>query len=316
MSSNRNLRENQYTKGLARFFKLKSLRKAIKAIGLRRRAVALCDFFISGQHILQVAIFAVAVSALIYSRQVGSLAAVTKVKAAFGATSWLKVAESAMDKAGPVLAPLCLTAITTLAAMIPFVPTQPLFIMAGLFFGPAYGAALGLCAAVCAAVVSASASRARGYRQFSDDLAQQTRTGAPARRSIAAQLKKVNRAVRGDGDALAQASKVSLMRLLPHAPFTVTNYLLGLTQVPIRAIAAGTAFGMAPWVVFYAIVGADSRALFASGASLSSVVAAAAATGAARAASLFTSTELGLVALCAALLLLRPAAPASPFVAC
>ena len=174
MSSNRNLRENQYSKGLERFFKLRNLRKAIKAIGIRRRAVAVFDFLISGQHILQVAIFAAAVSALVYARQAGPIATATKVKAAFGATSWLNVAESAISKAGPVLAPLCLTAITTLAAIIPFVPTQPLFIMAGLFFGPTYGAALGLCAAVCAAAVSASASRARGYRQISDDLAQQT----------------------------------------------------------------------------------------------------------------------------------------------
>jgi sulfoquinovosyltransferase len=314
MSSNRNLRENQYSKGLERFFKLRNLRKAIKAIGIRRRAVAVFDFLISGQHILQVAIFAAAVSALVYARQAGPIATATKVKAAFGATSWLNVAESAISKAGPVLAPLCLTAITTLAAIIPFVPTQPLFIMAGLFFGPAYGAALGLCAAVCAAAISASASRARGYRQISDDLAQQTGIGAPARRSIAAQLKKVNRAVSGDGDALVQASKVSLMRLLPHAPFTVTNYLLGLTQVPIRAIVAGTAFGMAPWVVFYAIVGADSRALLASGASLANVVSAVVDAGAAHIPSLLTSTELGLVALCATLLLLRPAAPASPLV--
>ena len=68
---------------------------------------------------------------------------------------------------------------------------------------------------------------------------------------------------------------------------------------------------MAPWVVFYAIVGADSRALLASGASLASVVSAVVAAGAAHVPSLLTSTELGLVALCATLLLLRPAAPAS-----
>ena len=105
MSSNRNLRENQYSKGLARFFKLRNLRKAIKAIGIRRRTVAVFDFLISGQHILQVAIFAAAVSALVYARQAGPIAAATKVKAAFGATSWLNVAESAISKAGPVLAP-------------------------------------------------------------------------------------------------------------------------------------------------------------------------------------------------------------------
>ena len=52
------------------------------------------------------------------------------------------------------------------------------------------------------------------------------------------------------------------------------------------------------------------NALVASGASLSAVVRDAISTGAARIPSLLTSTELGIVVLCATLLLLRPAAPA------
>ena len=311
MSSNRNLRDNQYTKGLERFFKLQRLRKVIEAIGVRQRMARAVDFLISGQHVLQMCLFAAALGALVVARQAGPVTAASKVKAAFVASSWLNAAEAAIKEAGPLLSPLFLTAITTLAAIIPFVPTQPLFIMAGLFFGPAYGAAIGLCAAVCAAGISASASRARGYRQISDDVAA-AGAGAAARRSIRAQLRKVNRAVSGDGDALNQAAKVAVMRLLPHAPFTVTNYLLGLTQVPVRAIIAGTLLGMTPWVAFYAIVGANSRTLLASGASLADVVNKVYATGAARIPDLLTSTELGLVILCAVLLLLRPAAPAEP----
>jgi len=181
--------------------------------------------------------------------------------------------------------------------------------MAGLFFGSTYGAALGLLAAVSATVLAAFGSRARGYRQFSDDVAQRV-GGAPARRSVRAQLQKVNRAVSGQGNPVVQATKVAVLRLLPHAPFTITNYFLGFTRVSMCAIACGTAVGMAPWVAFYAMVGANARALVASGATLSAVVGDAISTGAARIPSLLTSTELTIVVLCAALLLLRPAAPA------
>ena len=309
MSSNRNLRNNQYSKGLARFFKLQSLRAAIKAIAVRRRTAAALDFIITGQHMLQIALFGVALSTLVFARQAGPMVTATKVKAAFGAASWLNAAEAAITEAGPTLAPIIFTAITTVAAVIPFVPTQPLFIMAGLFFGSTYGAALGLLAVVSATILAAFGSRTRGYRQFSDDVAQRV-GGAPARRSVRAQLQKVNRAVSGQGSPVVQAAKVAVLRLLPHAPFTVTNYFLGLTRVSMRAIACGTVLGMAPWVAFYAIVGANARALVASGASLSAVVRDAISTGAARIPSLLTSTELGIVVLCATLLLLRPAAPA------
>jgi hypothetical protein len=67
---------------------------------------------------------------------------------------------------------------------------------------------------------------------------------------------------------------------------------------------------MAPWVSFYAFVGASSKSLLAAGASLSDVARSVAV--AARVPDYLTSTELGLVVLCTALLLLRPASPAEP----
>ena len=309
MSSNRNLRDNQYRKGLARFFRLQRLAEVTKAIGVRRRVAKFFDLFVSGQYIMQVAAFAAAVGALVLARQPGSVAAATKVTTAFGGSSWLQAGEAALTQAGPTFAPVLLTAITTLAAVVPFVPTQPLFVMAGLFFGPAYGAAIGLAAASLAAAVAASATRKRGYRNVSDAVAQ-SGGGAPARRSISAQLKKVNRAVSGQGNVASQAAKVTLLRLLPHAPFTLTNYLLGLTRVSVPAITLGTLLGMAPWVSFYAFVGASSKSLLAAGASLSDVARSLAV--AARVPDYLTSTELGLVVLCTALLLLRPASPAEP----
>ena len=171
------------TQGLGEIFKLQSLGLCyIKAIAVRRRTAAALDFIITGQHMLQIALFGVALSTLVFARQAGPMVTATKVKAAFGAASWLN-AEAAITEAGPTLAPIIFTAITTVAAVIPFVPTQPLFIMAGLFFGSTYGAALGLLAVVSATILAAFGSRTRGYRQFSDDVAQRV-GGAPARRSV------------------------------------------------------------------------------------------------------------------------------------
>jgi sulfoquinovosyltransferase len=311
MSSNRNLRDNQYSKGLARFFKLQRLAKVSKAIGIRRRLASSFDFLVSGQYVIQVIVFVAAVSALILSRNAASgVVTASKVKVAFGAIPWLQAIETAITHAGPVLAPIVLTTITTAAALIPFVPTQPLFVMAGLFYGPTYGAIIGLVAATLATAGSAYISRTIGYRQFSDAAAQ-TGVGAPARRSIRSELNKVNRAVSGQGEASAQAVKVALMRLLPHAPFTLTNYLLGLTRVSIPAMCIGTVVGMAPWVIFYALVGAHSaRSLLANGTFFTDI--ARAVTLGARVPDILTSTECGMVLLCAALLLLRPASPAAP----
>ena len=311
MSSNQKLRETQYDKALARFFRLQSLQKVSKAIGVRRRIAKALDVLVSGQYALSVAVFAAAVCALLFTRQ--PVVAAAKVKAAFGASTWLQASEAALNATGPVLAPIILTAMTTAAAIIPFVPTQPLFIMAGLFFGPTYGAVIGLMAALLATAIAASATRVRGYSQVSSDVAQAGKVGAPARRLLRAQLKKVNRALNGEGDAFTQGLKVALMRLLPHAPFTVTNYLLGLTRVPLSAITAGTTIGMAPWVVFYALIGANGRGVLESGARVSDV--AASLLKGFHIPSLLTTTEITLVALCTLLLLLRPASPAEPLVA-
>ena len=83
--------------------------------------------------------------------------------------------------------------------------------------------------------------------------------GAPIRRLVRDQLKKVE-AYLGAGDA-GTLVKLTLFRLLPHAPYTLANYLLGLTRVPLSLYMASTAVGMAPWCAFYALVGATGNAM-------------------------------------------------------
>ena len=58
--------------------------------------------------------------------------------------------------------------------------------------------------------------------------------------------------------ALATAFKLAMYMLAPHVPFTVSNYLLGLTATPAWAFVAGTVGGLAPWCVFYAAFGAKA----------------------------------------------------------
>jgi sulfoquinovosyltransferase len=58
-------------------------------------------------------------------------------------------------------------------------------------------------------------------------------------------------------------TKLTLYRLIPHAPFTISNYLLGLTRVPLPLFMGSTALGLAPWCAFYALVGSAGNAFVA-----------------------------------------------------
>ena len=78
------------------------------------------------------------------------------------------------------------------------------------------------------------------------------------------------------GGFLQQATGVFLFRLTPH-PFSLSNYLLGLTPVSFPAYLAGTMTGMVPWAAFYAFVGASGRNLLLEGDDLQQIFAALAA---------------------------------------
>lgn len=55
--------------------------------------------------------------------------------------------------------------------------------------------------------------------------------------------------------------------LQPVVPFSASNYLLGLTPLPMAPYLAGTAAGMAAWSLVYASLGGASRSLLQKGAS-------------------------------------------------
>ena len=58
---------------------------------------------------------------------------------------------------------------------------------------------------------------------------------------------------------LEKFMNLTLYRLAPHAPFTVANYVLGLSdekRLSFGLFMGSTLLGIAPWCVFYALVGA------------------------------------------------------------
>ena len=67
-----------------------------------------------------------------------------------------------------------------------------------------------------------------------------------------------------------QAGIIAGFRVFPH-PFSASNYLFGLSEVPLAPYAMGTAAGMAPWSVLYAVVGGYGRKLLDGGEALDQV---------------------------------------------
>eukprot|EP00976_Prorocentrum_cordatum_P091775 1188657-Prorocentrum_minimum.AAC.2 len=64
-----------------------------------------------------------------------------------------------------------------------------------------------------------------------------------------------------------------VLRLSGVMPYSVSNYILGLTELGLAPFLAGTVVGMAPWMVFYATIGSTGRAVLQSGGDLTSVLA-------------------------------------------
>lgn len=178
---------------------------------------------------------------------------------ACAATDRLATVQVGVQASGP-FGPAILASAIALASLVPFVPTQPLFIAAGLLFGTAEGALISLFGAMEAAFFAFVISRQQGVAKVAAALASGAGFGAPIRRLIRDQLKKVEAYLSNGGDA-GTLVKLTLYRLVPHAPYTVANYLLGLTRVPLSLFMASTAVGMAPWCAFYALVGSTGNAL-------------------------------------------------------
>ena len=77
-------------------------------------------------------------------------------------------------------------------------------------------------------------------------------------------LKNIQSAIER-GTFWQQAGAVLALRLTPVVPFSASNYVLGLSPLPVGPYLTGTIVGMSFWSVVYASLGGASRALLSKG---------------------------------------------------
>ena len=128
-------------------------------------------------------------------------------------------------------------------ATVALVPGSLLTLGAGFLYGPLWGGLLVLVFSVLGA--SASFLLARSWlrpwvvRKYS---ARKSSTQTP--------LLALDVRIRGEGWKI-----VFLLRLSPLVPFTILNYLLGLTSVTLRGYVLASAVGMMPGILLYSYMG-------------------------------------------------------------
>ena len=136
-----------------------------------------------------------------------------------------------LGKAGN-LAPLLYMAVMALAVIIPFIPTMPLDIAAGAFFGPFLGTLYSAVGATAGAAVAFLIARYLG-REF-----------------IARYLSgHINFCTQCSDRLLTKVVVIS--RLLPIISFKVVSYGAGLTIMSLRSFSLATFVGMLPMTFAY-----------------------------------------------------------------
>lgn len=262
-ASNSKLRNMQYTHAMKRFKRIERIYNALKAIQLRRWIARTVNWVFNSQHIIHIATVCLCIAVLVGGSQASANELIPQSLSEVG-FRWLESVKNA-GNAGP----LFMLGTIALGEMVPLVPTQPFAIASGLLFGWITGALVAVGGSMTAAIVAFTISRTQGFDRVQSVLAGEL--GQRGNRGIRVQLRRIQDAV-GEGGALQQTFKIALLRLTPIVPYSISNYLLGLTGIPVLAFVAGTLVGLAPWMVFYAFVGNTGRALLQNGLSLQSVV--------------------------------------------
>ncbi|MFZ2088114.1 MAG: TVP38/TMEM64 family protein [Desulfobaccales bacterium] len=151
---------------------------------------------------------------------------------------WLRLERihDLLGKAG-WLAPLIYMCMMALAVIIAIIPSLPLNVAAGAFFGPLLGTLYSTLGATVGAVAAFLIARYLG-REF------------------------IDRFIRGHNNFCIQCSNrlltkvIFISRLIPFISFDVVSYGAGLTQVSLRAFTLASFFGMLPLTFIYNQFGA------------------------------------------------------------
>jgi uncharacterized membrane protein YdjX (TVP38/TMEM64 family) len=129
-------------------------------------------------------------------------------------------------------------------ATVAMVPGSIFDLAGGALFGPYFGSLIDLAGGTLGAALSFLVARYVAQEWV------QVRSGP--------RLQAVMRSVDADGWQL-----VAFVRLVPIFPYSVMNYLLGLTRIPFHHYLVATVVFMAPSTVVYTYVGHASRAAIA-----------------------------------------------------
>lgn len=278
MASNRKLRDRQYAAALRRFARNRKFRVFLELVETRKRLAKFVKTIIDAQWFLQFAAYAVAVGTLLGTRALlgvspsGSIADLAATQSGVGGFDSVLAGARTVAGAAGAFAPAAMATVVALASVVPFVPTQPLYALCGALFGAPEGALVAALGSLEAAAVAFLFARQLGRRRVADALAipkwnLMPTLGAPARRLVRETLADAERAFLGSSHETPETTKtplekfmnLTLYRLAPHAPFTVANYVLGLSdekRLSFGLFMGSTLLGIAPWCVFYALVGA------------------------------------------------------------
>jgi sulfoquinovosyltransferase len=298
MSSNKKLRNRQYFKAVRRHWKANFGKERAKKIKVRQWMANALQFVTSGQFLVNMAFIVAAFGIVLAGRNFELSASVAKkVTANSTATNgMIKTAvaaiEAAILKYGVPAAMSTNVFMIALVGIVPFMPTIPLFIASGLFFGVIEGGVLNVVGATIAAVVAANASRAIVNATTTKQPAELmlVKSNAPIRRFLKAQMTAMKNGIVNE-DTISQSVSVCGLRLLPHSPFTVVSYVLGaIRDLRMRAVVLGTAVGSIPWAFFYSLVGNSGKSLLQLSSSSSGIAAKKAAAAASK-----TSSDLAAI---------------------
>lgn len=142
-----------------------------------------------------------------------------------------------VERAG-VWGPVVYVALHVLLCLVP-VPRNVLAVIAGALFGLVGGVALAWTGSVLAAAAGFVLARHLGQAAVAE---------LTGRRIV-----RVQRLLREEG-----LTSVLVLRLTPFLPFTLVTYVCGVSALPRREYAVGTALGVLPGTVAYVLVGASA----------------------------------------------------------
>lgn len=132
------------------------------------------------------------------------------------------------------------TATVSLAECVPFLPTQPLTIAAGILFGATGGAACNLVGLCGASTMAFTISRTFG-REFASKVIAAETEGEQG--PVQKQLAKLQHTIE-NGSVVQQFVAILLLRLTPIVPFSASNYVLGLSPVTYPPFILATGLGV------------------------------------------------------------------------